>query len=76
MLFPRLIAFAEKGWTIHSLTYKSFRDRMLAQSDFLAEQGVAYTPIKEANPNIFKRGLTYAFGLQNRIKKITGDSKE
>lgn len=70
LLFPRLIAFAEKGWTTHSLLYTNFKERLVTHNKFLSDKNINYTSIKEANPNIFKRATAYIFIMQNRIKKV------
>lgn len=69
LLFPRLIAFAEKGWTTHSLSYKKFKKRLVTHESFLQERNVNFSSEATANPNIMKRAFAYTLGMQNRIKK-------
>jgi hexosaminidase len=60
--FPRLIAFAESGWTAPGRkNYESFIGRLEAINKRLSALDVNFTPILDANP-----------GFMNKIKKLFG----
>ncbi|MFX1304238.1 MAG: beta-N-acetylhexosaminidase [Promethearchaeota archaeon] len=54
--FPRLIAFAEIGWTPkHKKNYHSFQERLNKFLKRLDIIGINYANSKEVNPNVLKR---------------------
>ncbi|MFX0007575.1 MAG: beta-N-acetylhexosaminidase [Candidatus Hermodarchaeota archaeon] len=54
--FPRLVAFAEIGWTPKSKkNYSSFQSRLKFFTKRLDILGVNYANLKKVNPNILKR---------------------
>jgi hexosaminidase len=48
--FPRLLAFAEKGWTNRPRDYASFRERVFCTLPRLDALGVQYAPEKDWDP--------------------------
>lgn len=68
--FPRLIAFAETGWTLkQNKNYSSFQTRLKSFLKRLDILGVNYAQENEFKPNLFKR----MFGFLNRHEAEKGD---
>lgn len=50
LVFPRLLALAENGWTAGK-DFTGFMSRAAIYTEYLKEQGVAVTPIAECDPH-------------------------